>query len=505
MVDRLKKRLSVEVLEDRTLPSTTSVIFLLDAAGTVAEPPAPAKAATLFVGGAAATALQANKDIVAVGKAATSPAHKSGSTTASSSAPDVLALARFTPNGQLDTGFGTGGEVWTSIKASTSQVCGLTVQTDQQIVLTVATPVTSSITVARFDPDGSPDNTLTPDSVSSSPPPAAADGSVRDQASTSTMFISLNATGDLVLTFTPPPTQDSIGAPASGTVNNVPPAIVVSNQIPWTKGSDSGSSGGSVPVGRTLFPPVVAVPFRGSNSHPSTGGFSTAGLTQLAWTRTSDSLVAWNDYALTAPTLASLQLALALLEGSDSGLSGGGQTPASQVRPTLHSIADVPSYLRDSLVVAPISLAALPPADVPVADGPAMPAGAMGLPSYLLRTEAAADVAGDTAELAGARVVADTGLAAVDAAFLLIGAGENPGVDCEAAVLASETREQPPQPRRGMSWPLWFVVLVAASGGGAAWQGGGRIILGARRRGSPSIGNKRSPRMEPFVEGVLPR
>jgi uncharacterized delta-60 repeat protein len=457
MVDRLKKRLGVEVLEDRTLPSTNP--------------------ATLFVGGPAAAALQTNGDIVEVGQAATSPP---GSSTAG-----LLALVRFTPDGQLDAGFGAGGEVWTTIKANPGETCGLSVQADGKIVLTVATAGTASVTVARFNADGSTDNSFAPDRTVSFSLNAVTDVLSNGGAAAIGDIVSLNAAGTYTITYTPPTTKSSSSAslpPVAVDLGQVGP---LASQIPWTKGSDPGASGGSLPAGQGgLFLPARFAAFRGSDSHPSTGSLSTTIPTQLPWTRTSDSLLAWNDYVSAAEALASLRMTLVLLEGSDTSLSGGEGTvlPHRSSRPASLSTVEWPSCLHDSLIVPSISLAAPPPADVPPLDGPARTRRDNGLPAYLVRSVGAAvDFKGD-ADLIAANESPDAGLAAVDAALLLIGAGEKPVIDPETPLLASETREQQSQQQRGVSWPLWFVLLVAASGGGAAWQASAGGLPGLRRR-----------------------
>ena len=79
MVSRVRKTLSLESLEDRALPSAASTYLVYNASGVATQRQVPAQAETLFVGGAAAIALQANGGVVAVGEAATLPAGASTS------------------------------------------------------------------------------------------------------------------------------------------------------------------------------------------------------------------------------------------------------------------------------------------------------------------------------------------------------------------------------------------------------------------------------------------
>src|SRR5262249_35147320 len=123
-----------------------------------------------------------------------------------------------------------------------------------------------------------------------------------------------------------------------------------------------------------------------------------------------------------------------------------------------------------------------PPADMRLPDGRTRTAGDDGLPADLVRVEAAVFDSKGAAELAAGNDSPDARLAAVDAAFLLLAAGEETVVDPEIPVLATETSEQQTRQQHCVSWPLWFVLLVAASGGGAAWQASGGGLPGLRRR-----------------------
>jgi uncharacterized delta-60 repeat protein len=72
-----------------------------------------------------ALAIQSNGDIVAAGDAVVSTAF---------TAPANFALARFTPQGTLDTTFGTGGKVTTSFGSNTAFVTSLVIQSNGNLV-----------------------------------------------------------------------------------------------------------------------------------------------------------------------------------------------------------------------------------------------------------------------------------------------------------------------------------------------------------------------------------
>jgi len=81
-------------------------------------------------------------------------------------------LVRFTPNGSLDTSFGSGGIVITTFGAF-SQIEDVTTQSDGKIVVTGDAPgvgTSSMFTVARYNADGSLDTTFDGDGVSQAVP-----------------------------------------------------------------------------------------------------------------------------------------------------------------------------------------------------------------------------------------------------------------------------------------------------------------------------------------------
>ena len=98
---------------------------------------------------AAALALQPDGKLVAAG------ASKSNSM----SSP-IFALARYNPNGSLDTGFGSGGEVTTAFGSLGDQPYGLTLQADGKLVAAGFHRTAGSgndFALARYNTDGSLD------------------------------------------------------------------------------------------------------------------------------------------------------------------------------------------------------------------------------------------------------------------------------------------------------------------------------------------------------------
>jgi uncharacterized delta-60 repeat protein len=80
-----------------------------------------------------------------------------------------MALARYHPDGSLDTSFGTGGLVVTEIGAPNGQINGVAVQPDGKIVAAGGTDATthgaSDFAILRFNPDGSLDTTFGGDGI----------------------------------------------------------------------------------------------------------------------------------------------------------------------------------------------------------------------------------------------------------------------------------------------------------------------------------------------------
>lgn len=105
------------------------------------------KQTTDFFGGvdqAQSVALQTDGKIVVAGQAT------QGSNT-------LFALARYNPDGSLDMGFGAGGKVTTSFGSGNSVAYGVAIQSDGKIV---AVGGGSNLVVARYNGDGSPDNSF---------------------------------------------------------------------------------------------------------------------------------------------------------------------------------------------------------------------------------------------------------------------------------------------------------------------------------------------------------
>jgi uncharacterized delta-60 repeat protein len=76
----------------------------------------------------------------------------------------AFGLARFNPDGTLDTGFGTGGEVRTDFGGGSAWVLGFAFQRDGKIVVVGdegSSPLyPDHMALARYNPDGSPDTTF---------------------------------------------------------------------------------------------------------------------------------------------------------------------------------------------------------------------------------------------------------------------------------------------------------------------------------------------------------
>ncbi len=456
MVDRLRTSLSVEALEDRTLPSSA--------------PPT----ANLFVGGPAALALQTNGDILEVGEAAASPPGGSGSTTTASNAAGLLALARFTPDGRLDLTFGTGGEAWTPIESSPGEMCALSVQSDGTIVLTVATPGAAMATVARFDNNGSVESVGVQPLLNAGWTISISDAGGCSCESALVAFAEFVGTIEVVYNQLPPVQSDTI----SGTATT---------QLPWTKPTDPGAPTGPNPVGRSpLFLSVTTAPLHENGFSPSVSSPSPVVLVQLPWTRANDSLLSANDSAPPAEYSAILLITLGSLEGGDVRLSGVDAGPAGLHRAAAPSATELPTYLHDAPLVTTVFVAA-PPSDVPAPARPVLLATDEGLPAYLIGSEApaltATTAAGDSAT---ENTCPDAGLAAVDAAFGLL-AQEKNLTDVVRGPLPADSRDaQRPQWRR-IECPMWFVLLVAASGGGAVYACPGLRRTAGSNRGDSEV------------------
>jgi uncharacterized delta-60 repeat protein len=100
-------------------------------------------------GSANAAALQRDGKILAAG------AVPSGAAT-------DFALARYNPNGTLDASFGTGGKVTTSIGPGNDSISGIGVQADGKIVVggTTFNGTSEDFAVARYNANGSLDTTF---------------------------------------------------------------------------------------------------------------------------------------------------------------------------------------------------------------------------------------------------------------------------------------------------------------------------------------------------------
>jgi uncharacterized delta-60 repeat protein len=73
-----------------------------------------------------------------------------------------FALARYNPDGSLDTNFGSGGEVLTDFGLGTAAASSIALQSDGKIVVGGSAGATgaSEFALARYNPDGSPDNSF---------------------------------------------------------------------------------------------------------------------------------------------------------------------------------------------------------------------------------------------------------------------------------------------------------------------------------------------------------
>jgi uncharacterized delta-60 repeat protein len=72
--------------------------------------------------------------------------------------PDHIALARYNPDGSLDTGFGTGGTTTTQLDATNVSITGVALQTDGQLVVAAdglsKTGAAPEIVYLHYGPDG---------------------------------------------------------------------------------------------------------------------------------------------------------------------------------------------------------------------------------------------------------------------------------------------------------------------------------------------------------------
>ncbi len=81
---------------------------------------------------------------------------------------DVFSIIRYNANGSLDNTFGTDGKVNTKIGNSNSRAYAQAFQSDGKIVVAGYTSITSSgfdFAIARYNPDGSPDNGFDNDGI----------------------------------------------------------------------------------------------------------------------------------------------------------------------------------------------------------------------------------------------------------------------------------------------------------------------------------------------------
>jgi uncharacterized delta-60 repeat protein len=110
--------------------------------------------------GASALVLQPDGKLVAAGY----------SNSSGPSGP-IFALARYNPNGSLDTGFGSGGKITTAFGSFGDQAYGLTLQADGKLVATGfhnAGPSDNDFAVARYNTDGSLDSSFNGGTVTTS-------------------------------------------------------------------------------------------------------------------------------------------------------------------------------------------------------------------------------------------------------------------------------------------------------------------------------------------------
>src|SRR5215471_13497714 len=112
------------------------------------------KVVTEFSGGSAAisaVAIQPDGKIVAMGSVSPAPADLVDS---------EFALARFNPDGSPDVGFGIGGSVITALPGSSGaqQILALALQSDGRIVATGTNSF--NFTLGRYNPDGSLDSSF---------------------------------------------------------------------------------------------------------------------------------------------------------------------------------------------------------------------------------------------------------------------------------------------------------------------------------------------------------
>jgi uncharacterized delta-60 repeat protein len=142
-----KVRLGVEVLEDRSLPSSVPLDPSFGTGGVVVD------SFSQDYDQAERVAVQRDGKIVVAGTAQNS----------FFAVPVSVFVARYNPDGSLDTGFGQGGVV-TFNQNRSDNVLALVLQRDGKILVsgsvTGPAQVESSIFVARLNADGSPDSTF---------------------------------------------------------------------------------------------------------------------------------------------------------------------------------------------------------------------------------------------------------------------------------------------------------------------------------------------------------
>jgi uncharacterized delta-60 repeat protein len=512
-------RPELEALEDRTLPSTGGIVLLFSSVPAVGSAPPGTGSAQLT---------QPDGKVLVAGPAS----NASGNL--------VNVLERFNSDGTLDAGFGAGGEVSTTISADASEEIGLSVQADGKILLAVDPPGANTVTVARFDPDGSVDNTFAPGGqVSLSLVPVPGTSSTREAEGDGVIVVldsgGVHIQSDPALLYK----TDSLGTYSLGVANGADSLTSVSismsttpnqsgyavtygsqtTQIPWMQ--QPGLSGYAVNDGSrtTQIPWMQQTDLRLPVSNATMMGSGSLSFPASNLTiRESDSRLTWvgsaplaQGPAISPVTLdfrppgvdssALVQAPLLWLQGSDARADGGNssmvaQAPAAATTP--NASAMLPTYLGAAPSVPVVTLVLLSGPGTPSPAVPVSTASADGLPAYLNLPVTGTSVSngpdGDELAPSLSAEVHDAGLAAVDAAFALAASGvkRDPLADgIEEDFLPADSADRHSQRPRSVSWPLWLVLLVAASSGGAAWQGSGRMVglAGDRPRPDEPPGN----------------
>ncbi len=401
MVDRYHARPWLEALEDRMLPSSSPIVLFLDSAGSGNQP------STSW----SAKVTQLDGKVLTVGAGF------------GSSGNSVNVLERFNADGAVDVGFGSRGEVSTSIEADPGEVCGLSIQPDGKILLAVDPPGATSITAARFNPDGSPDDTFAPGGIVSLPLAPVPGDSANLVAKGTGVIVYLDA-NSVQLPFNHFSAALGISTPSSLT-DYLSPGGYLTTQLPWSQGNSSSQ----VACGTTAFSP--------SSGQVVLGGYLT---TQSPWSQVNDprstgsgsspgfhSLVAFSSFGISSPgsdtratwigsspvtqgpavfavTLdlrpsgvdlsplaqdsAAYLILLTSFVGSDNPQSAvdfslAVPPPLALKAPNTAS-SSLPSYLDVDQIVPAGALVLLPPPSVSTITPPAKPAAAVGLPAYLV-------------------------------------------------------------------------------------------------------------------------